>query len=89
MYILYGNVAGWKELHRSHEEMDIVYEMGKYIDGHTPINFIIKETLEKGDRVYKTITTNNQYITYSKQVTENYMMLKQAQGKVKKLTKKK
>lgn len=89
MYILYGNVAGWKELDKSSDEMDIVDSIGYYISNGSEINFIVKKQLKDTDIIHKTIKTNKEYILYLQEVTQNYMMLKQAQGKVKKLTKKK
>lgn len=77
MYILYGNVAGWKELHRSHEEIDIVYEMGKYIDGYTTVNFLVIDNSKGFDETHKVIKSNNEYIYYFKEVSERYVEAKQ------------
>ena len=89
MYILYGNVAGWKELDKSNDEMDIVDSMGYYISNGSEINFIVKKQMKDTDIIHKTITTHKQYIKYLREVTDKYMENKKAQGRVKKLTKKK
>lgn len=89
MYILYGNIEGWAELDKTNDEMEIVDDIGYYISNGCEINFIVKKQMKDTDIIHKTITTHKQYIKYLREVTDKYMENKKAQGKVKKLTKKK
>ena len=73
MYYLYGNIAGWKELDKSADEMDIVDSIGYYISNGSEINFIVKKQLKDTDIIHKTIKTNKEYILYLQEVTQNYM----------------
>lgn len=85
MYRLYGNVAGWKILDESEEEIDIIDTIGRYIDNHSEINYMVIDDSKGYDDTIRTIHNKKQYMNYMNEVVDKYV----EKNKVKKLTKKK
>lgn len=83
MYRVYGNVAGWKELDRSNEEIDIVDTIGRHIDAHSEINYVVVDDSQGYDDTIKTIHTKRQYIDYLNEVKDRYIEANKVKTKTK------
>lgn len=83
MYRLYGNIAGWKELDRSNDELDIVDTIGYCIANNSEINYTVIKSTESTDEIYRVIKNRQDYINYLNEVKDKCANLKNT----KKLTK--
>jgi len=69
MYILYGNIAGWKEIDRSEDELDIIDTLEKYIRYNNNnekhgIDYFVVLSDSKKDSVIAVIKNIDNYIDY-------------------------
>ena len=76
MFILYGNIAGWKELDRANSELDIIDTIRMYIKGNADVRFYIIERTEDQDIPVKIIKSMEDYTNYVFEVRNRFALIK-------------
>jgi homoserine dehydrogenase len=64
MYILYGNINGWKELIRSDDELDIINKLNEHINTNEQIKYFVTLSNGKNDFIVKFMNTMEDYVDY-------------------------
>ena len=67
MFHLYGNIAGWKELDVSKDEIDIINSIERFKNGNIKSDFLVIDRHPFIDLVHKCIQSDKDFEDYKKE----------------------
>ena len=80
MFYLYGNLAGWKELDKSKDEIDIINSIEIYKKGNTHSDFLVIDRHPYMDLVHRCIQSDKDFEEYKAEFNQKQKVLVKRKG---------